>query len=179
MGVQCRDICHGTRPATICLMRFSVSPVAGSNSLAVTRSPGTVIGAPNTSSAVDPPMSLRGVVLIPSRTAHSSLCQSGLPSKRDFSDSFILRCCLSTSPFACGWYAVVRCILVPRALLRHSHTWPVNCAPLSEVRWLGTPNRATQCSRYASATNSAVAFGSGIASKGLSLYDWNLEFGRI
>ena len=128
-----------------------------------TKSPGTVSGPPYTNSAVDAPKSSFGAVRIPSRTQGSSSIQFG-PVSRHFREAFKSRWLRSTSPLACGWYAVVGCNSHPSKLHIEDHNSDVNCAPLSEVIDKGTPNRATQLCTNARATVRVSMFLRGMAS---------------
>ena len=96
-----------------------------------TKSPGTVSGEPYTSSPEGHFKSSFGAVRMPSKTHGSSFSQLWLVShsKADFRCRW--KC--STRPFACGWYAVVWCSLVPGNLAMVVHKLDMNCEPLSEV----------------------------------------------
>ena len=70
------------------------------------KSPGTVIGAPYKSSAVEHFKSSLGAVRMPNKTHGNSSSQLGPVSLARRAD-FRCRWKRSTKPFACGWYAVV------------------------------------------------------------------------
>jgi hypothetical protein len=53
---------------------------------------------------------------------------------------------------------------MPRRRIRAAHTAETNCTPLSEVSWLGTPNRTIQPVIDASVQSAAVTLAKGIAS---------------
>ena len=108
-----------------------------------TKSPGTVSGAPYTSSAEEHPRSCLGAMRMSNRTRGSSSSQLG-PTRQAISADLRCQWNLSTSPFDCGWYAEVRCNRVPCSCDRTDHNSDVNCNPLSDVMTDGTPKRATQ-----------------------------------
>lgn len=108
-----------------------------------TKSPGTVSGEPYTSSAEDEPRSSLGAVLIPSRIQGSSSAQFG-PMSRARSADFMCRWKRSTSPLACGWYAVVCLWVTPRSLAIIAQSFEVNWLPRSEDITFGSPKRDIQ-----------------------------------
>ncbi|GFS18574.1 hypothetical protein ElyMa_005009500 [Elysia marginata] len=83
---------------------------------------------------------------------------------RDFSDALSCRWIPSTSPFACGWYAVVVLAAIPRRLFSWVYSEKRNYLPRSEVMSSGTPNCATQWWSSAVAQVKACASGRGTAS---------------
>lgn len=75
------------------------------------------------------------------------------------------RCHRSIIPLDCGWYAVVQILRLPISFVMASNIADSNCAPLSVVISLGTPNHVIHVLKNAFVTVSAemsvigVAFG--------------------
>ena len=126
-------------------------------------SPGNLKVVPYTSSALVQAMSSLRAERMPSRTKGRALiqCDWGLCA---ISAAFSCRCSRSTSPFAHGWYAVVRMWWVPRSFIKRCQTSDSNWSPRSEVMLAGTPKRATQPSKKPWATVSVDVSVSGMAS---------------
>ena len=73
-------------------------------------------------------------------------------------------CTLSTRPFDCGWYDVVRKEEMPNSWCSSAQREDVNCRPWSVVTSAGTPKRAIQCRTKAAAHVEAVMSTKGMAS---------------
>ena len=125
--------------------------------------PGSTRFVPYTHSVGEKPTSALCVVRIPSRACGSRpIHLAGSPVA--INKALRVRWNLSSNPLDCGWYAGVLIFLIANVLPISVHSEEVNCAPLSEVRLLGTPNLATQPRMRALAHAVAMMSGTGIAS---------------
>ena len=110
--VPCGTGGRGANPRTVSRSRGRNCPVSCDSWLRGRKSPGTVSGAPHTSSTEEHSRSSLGAARIPSRTQGSSSSQFG-PVRRAIRADLRCRWNRSTTPLACWWYVEAEFIRVP------------------------------------------------------------------